>query len=86
MQPIDKRCKPLDQLGIAVPELVKYHGLLLEYCYYRIRRIASIDHVGKGVITKILSSKFGVLGEGDIKESCEVGGKGGLEGGCMRCR
>jgi len=76
-----RRMKPLDQLGITIPEFIKYPGLLLEYRQDRIRRIASIDHVGKWMITEIFPSNFGVLGEGNIKESGEVGGRGG----CIRC-
>ena len=31
VQPIDKWCKPLDQLGITIPEFIKCPGLLLKY-------------------------------------------------------
>jgi len=79
---MDKRCEPLDQLWIAIPELIECPGLLLEHGEDRIRRLVAINHVGKGVITEICAGKFGVLGESDIKESCEVGGRGGR----IRCR
>jgi len=80
VQPIDKRCKPLDQFGIAISELIKCHGLLLEYRQDPIRRLAPIDHGGKWVVAEISASKSGVLGQGDIKEGCEVGGNGGCIG------
>ena len=81
MQCIDNGCKPLDQLQIAIPEFIKSPGLLVEYCEDGIRRLASINDGGQGVVAKILSGAFGVLVQGGIKEGFEVGGSGG----CMRC-
>jgi len=77
MQPIDKRPERLDQLGITVPELIKGLGLRLEYSENRIRRLASIDVGSQWVVSEILSSAFGILGQGGVEEGFEVGYWGG---------
>ena len=73
MQPIDNGPEPLDQLGIAIPEFIKGPGLRLEYSENVIRRLASIDGGSQWVVAKILSSAFGILGQGYLEESFEGG-------------
>jgi len=77
IQPIDYGCEPLDQLGVAIPKFIECLGLFLEYSHDRIRRHASIDHVGEWVITEIFPSTFSVLRQCNNKEIFEVGGLGG---------
>jgi hypothetical protein len=79
MQPIDNRPEPLDQLGIATPKFIKHLGLLLEYSKNLIRRVASIDDGGQWVVTEILTSAFGILGQGCVEEGFDIG----LWGGCI---
>ena len=71
MQPIDNGLEPLDQLGIATPEFIKGSGLRLEYSENVIRRLASIDGGSQWVVAKILSSAFGILGQGYLEEGFE---------------
>ena len=73
MQPIDNRREGLDQLGITIPELIKGLGLRFEYSKNRIRRLASIDLDSQRVAEEILSSAFGILGQGYVEEGLEVG-------------
>ena len=73
MQPIDNRPEPFDQLGITIPEFIKGLGLRLEYGENVIRRLASIDGGSQWVVAEILSSAFGILGQGYVKEGFEGG-------------
>jgi hypothetical protein len=73
MQLIDNRPEPLDQLGITIPKFIKRVGLLLEYSKNLIRRLASIDGGSQWVVAEILTSAFGVLGQGSVEEGFEVG-------------
>ena len=77
MQPFDNRSKPLDQLGIAIPEFIERLGLLLKYAKNLIRRVASIDGGSQWVVAKILSGALGILGQGFLEEGFEVGSWGG---------
>ena len=45
----------------------------MEYGEDRIRRVASIENIGKWVIAEVLPRAFGVLFQGVIEESLEVG-------------
>ena len=73
MQPIDNRRERLDQLGVTIPDLIKGLGLRFEYSENRIRRLASIDLDSQRVAGEILSSALGILGQGYVEESLEVG-------------
>jgi hypothetical protein len=77
MQPIDNGGEPLDQLRIAIPEFVKCLGLFFEYSEDFIRRVASIEDSGEFMIAEILTSPLGVLFQGRIEESFEIGCIGG---------
>jgi len=73
VQHIDNGPEPLDQLGIAIPEFIKGLGLRLEYSKNVIRRLACIDGGSQWVVAKILSSAFGILGQGYLEEGFEGG-------------
>jgi hypothetical protein len=77
VQPIDNGCEPLDQLWIAIPEFIKFLGLLFEYSEDRIRRLASIEDSREFMIAEIFTSAFGVLFQGRIEEGFEIGWSGG---------
>lgn len=67
MQRIDYRSEPFDQFGITTPEFVKRLGLLFEYNKDRIRRVATINHVGERVVAKICPCLFRILSQGGIE-------------------
>ena len=81
MQHINDWSEPLKQFGISVPEFNKRPGLFFEYIKNRIGAVTTVDPVGKWVIAKIFPSLLGVLGQGSIEKSLEVGGCGGCIGG-----
>ena len=68
MEPIDNRCEPLEQLGIAIPEFVKRERLLFEYSKDQIRRLASIDRDSQRVVAEILPGSLRVLVQGSVEE------------------
>ena len=80
MQHIDDRSKPLEQFGIAVLEFIKRPGLFLEYIEDRIGALATIDPVGEWMVAEIFPSLLGVLGQGNVENGLEVGGRGGCIG------
>ena len=74
MQVTDDGLKPCDQLRIVVfSELVKFLGLILEYCNDLIEWIASIDLGGEFGVAEIIPRLIDVLGQGVIEDGFEIG-------------
>jgi hypothetical protein len=69
--------EPLDQLGIAIPEVIKCLSLLLKYRKDGLGGIAAIDLRGEGVTEEILPSLSCILGQSRIEDGFEVRGSGG---------
>jgi hypothetical protein len=62
MQTINNRSKPHEQSWIAIPELLKCLGLLLEYTKDSVRRVATSDRGGKWMVEENFPRLFSVMG------------------------
>jgi len=62
VQAIEHGAKPPDQIGIAVPNFLKFLGLFLEYGKEGFGRVAAINLGGEWAVEEIFPGPFGVLG------------------------
>jgi len=80
MQVIDHGLKPQDQIGVAVPGLLKFLGLFLENGEEGFGRVAAINFGGERAVEDIFPGPLGVLGYGFAEEGIKNGRRGGLTG------
>ena len=83
---IDDRIDPFHQPLIAIPKLLKRLGLVLEYGFDRIDRVASLQLSGERMVEKRFSSLVLVVTEGAVQAGIEYGLEVGRRSGCLaRC-
>lgn len=68
MQVIERGAKPQDQIGIAVPNFLKFLGAFMEYGKEGFSRIAAINFGGEWAIEEIFPGLLCVLGQGFAEE------------------
>ena len=62
MQVIEYGPKPQDQTGVAVPNFLKFLGLLVEYEKEGFERVVVINFRGERAVKDIFPGLLGVLG------------------------
>ena len=76
MQVIGHDPKPHNQIGIAVPDILKFLGLFLEYGKEGFGRVAAINFGGEWAVEEIFPGLLGVLSEGFAGEGFKVERRG----------
>ena len=76
VQVIEHGLKPQDQIGIAVPDILKLLGLFLEYGKEGFGRDAAINFGGEWAVEEIFPGLLGVLSEGFAEEGFKVERRG----------
>ena len=75
-QAVDYGPKRVNQFGIAIPELLKFLGLFLEYGKEGFGGLATINLGGQRVVAELFFGLLGILGQSFVEEGFEVGGRG----------